>query len=82
VNQTLTVSTQIDHLELAGPPRTTHAGRLALPVALKDGRYTVATYELVLDENAATELHAAIHRHLAGQGAQPPAVHGAADLLR
>lgn len=70
MNQTLTISTQIDHLELAGPPRTTNAGRLALPVALKDGPYTVATYDLVLDERAATEFHRAVHRHLAGLGAQ------------
>lgn len=84
MNQTLTISRPVDRIELAGAPRTTHAGRVALPVDLKDGPYTVATYDLVLDERAATELYESLGRHLAGRGAEkltPPATRRRADLL-
>lgn len=73
MTQTLTISRPVDHLELDGPPRTTNAGRVALPVALKDGLYTVANYDLVLDERRATELYEALGEHLAGRGARPKA---------
>lgn len=56
------------HAEPVGPARTTHAGRLALPVAIRLGDCVVAMVDLVLDGPRATELHAALGEHLRGTG--------------
>lgn len=69
----ITTPAHVDRLEVAGPARTTAAGRLAIPVALKDGKTTVATLDLVLDGPAAETLHDALDGHLAIQGAGTPA---------
>lgn len=73
----------VDHLEPAGPPRTTPAGRLAVPVALMDGKCTVAALDLVLDGPYAERLHGALGSHLAGLGAAAaaPARPSKAELL-
>lgn len=51
-----------------GPPRTTHAGRFAVPVALMDGERELAVISLVFDDAAAEQLHQALENHLAGRG--------------
>lgn len=56
------------HAEAAGPARTTHAGRLALPVKIRLGECVVAVVDLVLDGPGATELQAALAEHLCGNG--------------
>lgn len=62
----------IDRLEPAGPPRTTGAGRFAVPVALMDGQYRHCVLELILDGAAAEVLHDALDGHLAAKGADTP----------
>jgi hypothetical protein len=64
------------HAEPAGPAHTTHAGRLALPVAIQLGDCIVAMVDLVLDGARASDLQAALDAHLRGSGA--PQVAGAA----
>jgi hypothetical protein len=56
------------HAETAGPARTTHAGRLALPVKIRLGECVVAVVDLVLDGPGAAELRAALDEHLRGSG--------------
>lgn len=56
-------------LELAHEPRTTHAGRIALPITLSAHGEIVAVVDLVLDGALAARLHAALTAHLSGQGA-------------
>ena len=56
------------HATAAGPPRTTHAGRLALPVAISLGECVVAVVDVVLDGDASSELRAALDAHLRGHG--------------
>jgi hypothetical protein len=63
----------IDRLVPAGAPRTTHAGRFAIPAALRDGEYELLKLDLVYDEAGAEELYAALGEHLAGRGARPKA---------
>jgi hypothetical protein len=57
-------------------PRTTHAGRLALPVAIRLGECVVAVVDVILDGARASELQAALDAHLRGAGA--PRVAGVA----
>jgi hypothetical protein len=76
---TIPATTVFDHLEPAGPPRTTPAGRFALPVNLMDGRYKVDSSELVFDEARATELLEALQLHLAGRAVGPCASPAAAQ---
>jgi hypothetical protein len=64
------------HAEPAGPARTTHAGRLALPVAIRLGECIVAVVDVIFDGPFAAELQAALEAHLCGAGA--PRVAGAA----
>ena len=61
----------IDRLVPAEAPRTTHAGRFAIPVSLRDGNYELLRIDLVYDEAGAEELYAALGEHLAGRGARP-----------
>lgn len=61
----------IDRLATAGPPRTTNAGRFAIPAVLRDGEYELLKLDLVYDEAAAEELYHALGEHLAGRGARP-----------
>lgn len=63
------------HAEPAGPPRTTHAGRLALPVVIKLGECVVAVVDLILDGPKASDLQTALDVHLRGAGV--PRVAGA-----
>lgn len=69
----LSAPINVDRLKPAGPPRTTGAGRFAIPVALMDGQYEHLKLDLVLDADTAEQLHAALDRHLAGTGATAPA---------
>jgi hypothetical protein len=55
------------HVSADGPARTTHAGRLALPVTVRLGEHVVAVIDLVLDGNRAAQLYAALGEHLAGR---------------
>lgn len=55
--------------EPAGPARTTHAGRLALPVAIRLGECLVAVVDLVLDGMGAEQLFTDLGEHVAGRGA-------------
>lgn len=50
-----------------GPARTTHAGRLAIPVTLRLGEHAIAVVDLVLDGERAAQLYAALGEHLAGR---------------
>lgn len=59
----------IDRLEPAGPPKTTGAGRFAVPVRLMNGQQPVAQFDLIFDGPAAEQLHDALDGHLAAQGA-------------
>lgn len=69
-------------LELAHEPRTTHAGRIALPIALSAHGEMLAVVDLVLDGSTATRLHAALTAHLSGHGTGPsPAGRSRAHLL-
>lgn len=52
------------HAEPTGPARTTHAGRLALPVTIRLGESVVAVVDLILDGPRAFELHEALDAHL------------------
>lgn len=52
-----------------GPARTTHAGRLALPITVSLGGNVVALVEVVLDGERAAQLYRALGAHLRGQGA-------------
>lgn len=72
----------IDQL-VPGTPRTTHAGRFAIPVDLRDGAHTLARLGLVFDGPAAEQLYAALGAHLAGHGASTPAptMRSRAELL-
>lgn len=54
--------------DASGPARTTHAGRLALPVTLSLGECAVAVVDLILDGDRAEQLLAALGEHLAGRG--------------
>ena len=56
------------HADASGPVRTTHAGRLAIPVTLRLGEYVVAAVDVVLDGAGAEELFTALGDHLAGRG--------------
>lgn len=56
------------HAEPGGPARTTHAGRLALPVEIRLGDCVVALVDLILDGARASELQAALDAHLRGSG--------------
>lgn len=74
----------IDRLAPAGPPRTTGAGRFAIPVALMDGQNQICVLELVYDGDGADRLHRSLDGHLAAQGAGTPApcpARSRADLL-
>jgi formate-dependent phosphoribosylglycinamide formyltransferase (GAR transformylase) len=51
-----------------GPAHTTHAGRLALPIAVSLGGCTVATVEVVLDGDRAAQLYKELGAHLRGRG--------------
>jgi len=62
------------HAEASGPARTTHAGRLAIPVTLKLGEYVVAVVDVILDGSSAEQLLAALGEHLAGRGVMAGAV--------
>lgn len=55
--------------EAVGAARTTHAGRLALPVAIKLGDYVIAVVDLILDGQAADQVCQALTAHLSGTGA-------------
>lgn len=69
-------------LQLEREPRTTHAGRIALPITLRAHGEMLAVVDLVLDGATATRLHAALTAHLSGHGAGPSAsVRSRADLL-
>jgi hypothetical protein len=52
-----------------GPARTTHAGRLALPIVITLGGCTVALVEVVFDGDRAAQLYQALGAHLRGLGA-------------
>lgn len=54
--------------EAGGPARTTHAGRLAIPVTLRLGECVVAVVDVILDGASAEQLLAALGEHLAGRG--------------
>ena len=63
--------TQVDtgwHAQSVGPARTTHAGRLALPVEIRLGDCVVAAVDLILDGPQASALQAALEAHLCGDG--------------
>ena len=65
------IRTHVDtgwHAEPAGAPRTTHAGRLALPVEIRLGNSVVAVVDLILDGTRTAELQAALDAHLRGAG--------------
>ena len=70
----LNAPVNIDRLVVAGPGRTTNAGRFALPVALMDGTYKLLGIDLVFDEARSEELYEALGEHLAGRGARPEPV--------
>ncbi len=59
------------HLRLTAPPRTTHAGRIALPIAFQAPGQPAAVVDLILDGAEAIRLHAALTAHLSGRGAGP-----------
>lgn len=61
----------IDRIVPAGPPRTTNAGRFAIPVAIRDGQYDLLKTDVVFDETMAEQLYVALGEHLAGRGARP-----------
>ncbi len=61
---------------LAGEPRVTNAGRLALPVTLTLDGELVARIDLVLDGTQVTNLHERFDQHLRGPATQAPACAG------